>query len=362
MQYDAITFDTQTVRHNGFAFDDGALQTLKDLKDRPIHVVVSEVVRLEILKHTDNHLAALASDLHNATRKALEHKVFSGQLFEKVSRESIRELAQSSVGAYLDEIGAESIGHDGISVPDLMNRYFSGLPPFSETGKKKHEFPDAITLIALESWAEHNNYRLLAISGDGDWVNFGKNSEWIDVYPTIPVAMNIINAQAVEVKKAAIAALHALSARSNEHRSNEMHDLLANAVERETPYVECYSDVEVEADNANLRLIDFEFGDIEDAKLVRTHGSEVTLEVSAVLRVDANAPLSFSVYDSTDGDYVTIGGGEEHIEAVFPVELLVSISLDGTDFAVDDVYISSFPKSIDFGHVTFNSSNDFYGG
>jgi hypothetical protein len=51
MQYDVITFDTQTVESNSFHFDGGFLSKLKQFKDGPVRVVVSEIVVLEIFKH-----------------------------------------------------------------------------------------------------------------------------------------------------------------------------------------------------------------------------------------------------------------------------------------------------------------------
>ena len=361
MPYDAITFDTQTIINNGYAFDDGALENLKDLKDHVIRVVVSDVVRLEILKHTRNHLKSLADKLHDSTRKAIEHKVFEGPAVDAMSREAVRELAIARVGTYLDDLGCEILSHEGIPLGDVMARYFSAQPPFSQSGAKKNEFPDAVTLITLDNWAEHHNFRVLAISGDKDWTNFAEGNERIDVVETIPDALDIINVQAVEAKQAAIAALTAIGVNANPNRTEEVQELLSNALERETPYVDCNSDVEVDAENATLSLVSFEFLDVEDLKLVRSHGSEVTVEVVAVIEVDARAPLYFSVQDSIDGDYVSIGGSEEHVRTAVEANLLISMAFDGAEFTVDDVDITRFPKSIDFGYVEFNSGNDFYG-
>ena len=51
MQYEALTFDAQTVQHNGFHFDGGLLAHLKQFKSGPIKVIASAVVINEIHKH-----------------------------------------------------------------------------------------------------------------------------------------------------------------------------------------------------------------------------------------------------------------------------------------------------------------------
>lgn len=76
--------------------------------------------------------------------------------------------------------------------------YFLHQAPFKETGNKKNEFPDAIALLSLQSWAEENNKKLLAVSSDKDWIDFSIHKDHIDVIDDLAKAMDILNKQTNE--------------------------------------------------------------------------------------------------------------------------------------------------------------------
>ncbi|MFH4307413.1 PIN domain-containing protein, partial [Acinetobacter baumannii] len=70
-------------------------------------------------------------------------------------------------------------------------------PPFGKEVKKKNEFPDAITLNAIEEWAKQNNKKVLAIACDNDWKSYcekSENIEYNDDLATVLAYLNTVNA------------------------------------------------------------------------------------------------------------------------------------------------------------------------
>jgi hypothetical protein len=59
----------------------------------------------------------------------------------------------------------------------LFEFYFDQRPPFGGGRDKKHEFPDAATLLMLESHARSNGVKVIAVSADEGWKAFAKHSE-----------------------------------------------------------------------------------------------------------------------------------------------------------------------------------------
>ena len=59
-----------------------------------------------------------------------------------------------------------SIDAKSIDAEELLSLYFTKKPPFGD-GKKKAEFPDAISMLSLKSHLK-NNEKIYIISGDGD--------------------------------------------------------------------------------------------------------------------------------------------------------------------------------------------------
>jgi hypothetical protein len=53
-----------------------------------------------------------------------------------------------------------------IEAAPIFEKYFAGIPPFSDTADKKFEFPDAFVLEALGQWAEDREDFVFVVSGD----------------------------------------------------------------------------------------------------------------------------------------------------------------------------------------------------
>ncbi|UYW75312.1 hypothetical protein OFY05_09570 [Pseudocitrobacter faecalis] len=76
------------------------------------------------------------------------------------SRE-VEGLGKNRLDKFLAVTGAEVLTTgDYVSVPELLERYFSCEPPFAETGKKKTNFP-----MPLRSWLfKHGLMRMMQMS------------------------------------------------------------------------------------------------------------------------------------------------------------------------------------------------------
>ena len=60
---------------------------------------------------------------------------------------------------------------------DVLSRYFSEAPPFGESDKRKHEFPDAFALLSLEALARDERKLMLCVAPDKGWQDFASQSE-----------------------------------------------------------------------------------------------------------------------------------------------------------------------------------------
>jgi len=60
---------------------------------------------------------------------------------------------------------------------DLFVCYFEQLPPFEV--KKKSDFPDTSSLLALENYAKNQGTQGIMVSRDGGWAVFPKESDYL---------------------------------------------------------------------------------------------------------------------------------------------------------------------------------------
>ncbi|AAL45996.1 hypothetical protein EN41_11090 [Agrobacterium tumefaciens] len=103
MEYDAVTFDTQKVRTNGFNFNTGLLNELKKLRHDRFQVIVSDIIRSDILKQLSEYTQQVTIQLNTAIKKANELGIASINNQQKVDP---RHVATSQLRKYFVSLGA----------------------------------------------------------------------------------------------------------------------------------------------------------------------------------------------------------------------------------------------------------------
>ena len=80
-----------------------------------------------------------------------------------------------------------------VDVKEIFSDYFNARPPFSSTGNKKAEFPDAFILKGIIDYCKENpNETLLVISDDSDWVRTLEKHKQIVLKDSLRAAMILL--------------------------------------------------------------------------------------------------------------------------------------------------------------------------
>jgi PIN domain len=357
MPYDAIAIDTQTVERNGFHFEGGLLEQLKQFKTGPVQLVISEIAVREIFKHLVEKTRLARDALSSAQRKAIEYGIIQEETDSlEAGQIDIDAIVKARLDKFLKDIRAIVLRVDDVSLKELVRRYFGAIPPFSAAGKKKNEFPDAIALLSLEHWATANDKNLLAISGDRDWESFATNSERIDSISDLSEGLALLQ-QHVEQAEAAIQKiLVEISTGQNAELSQNLETFLADEVSGYSIDAEADSFMEVEAEQVDLSLLGYEFVEDDDQFefiVVQNRDDLIVARINVQLQVRAEASFGFSVYDSIDKDYVGMGSTSTSVEDTFEAAILVTFEREAAEmnFDISKVEIVHAPRSIDFGYV-----------
>lgn len=358
MEYDAVTFDTQTVRTNSFNFNSGLLNELKKLRHDRFQVIVSDIIRSEILKQLSEYTQQVTSQLDTAIKKANELGIASINKPQKVDS---RHVATSQLRKYFVSLGALVVLVDEISASDLMKQYFAGLPPFASKGEKKVEFPDAAALLSIEAWAKKAGFRVLAISGDGDWKRFGEVSGWIDVVPDISIALDLLKGQSDKARVVAGEVLSRIT-QNDVELFRMLEKQLETAVSRLSVSADARSYHRFETEYVGLEFVSFALQNIDGFELLDANDTvtELTIAVEAQLTVEASASFYISLYDGIDRDYVPMGTTEVAKTTDIDVQLLIKVSRDDEAVEIWDVEITKAPSEIDFGEIEPDFRNEYY--
>lgn len=98
-------------------------------------------------------------------------------------------MAKEKLKKFYKRINGRVIASSRVKTSDLMRMYFFTEATFETSNEIKHEFPDAIALLTLESWAVGNDKTTVLVSKDKGWHAFAKSSSYLHVVEELPDAL-----------------------------------------------------------------------------------------------------------------------------------------------------------------------------
>lgn len=354
-----FTLDTTEFHHAGYNFQSKILKALGQFTDTNVTLLFSEVVLNEVHAHICDGMKAKSEQLRSALRQAGKAAAITLDPVKTMLDAGIPANASARatelVDAFLAEIGAVRLPVDnGPTVRQIHDLYFGSHPPFSAKADKKSEFPDAIALLSLQHWAEKQDGFVLAVSNDGDWGRFAKESPRVIVLSALAPALNLFNKDDAFVAArlaANLAAGGALSLRASIDSALEgaveVFDLEASA-----PY---YYETEDEYASINGWEVAEPRFDV-----VGSDAEFVTLAFPLAVNATFEASFSFTVRDGIDKDYIGIGGAQASATESFDSQVLVTIARDdeSSDPEVVDLEIETPTLLVDFGYVEVDYGDD----
>lgn len=166
-----VFVDTSMYESKNFQFHQHALGRFKELcGEHILYLLINSVVEGEVRSHLiekANEAAKHVKEFKKTIRilRNLPELSHYG-IFEELQKSSVEQLLLEKFKEFIDEAVYEVIDLDVASISAIVERYFNKKPPFSN--KKKDEFPDAIILESLLSWAKIKKTKVYVLSTDGD--------------------------------------------------------------------------------------------------------------------------------------------------------------------------------------------------
>lgn len=360
MSYGAITLDTSIFDRYKCRLETGMLAELHQFKGKPTGLVLSEIVIREVGAHLKKIITDSVRQVDGALKACEGDLVVSEETIKAarkmlVPKVEIRDIVLSRVQAYLDATGGTVVGvEDHTSLQAVVVKYFAHEAPFSESGKKKNEFPDALALLSLEGWAKSQNTKILAVSMDGDWSRFAEKSEHIDVVTDLAKALELFQPDNTAFRFCGN--FHELLSRESAHPlSEQIFEMVSDEISAISPFGICDSPFMAEGEYVQLTVDEIEI--VEDDEIVPVQAQEHRLAVKArfLTSIIAESSFEFSVKDSIDKDYVSMGSSEASVEIELCVDALIELvgdfAGDPREIEVDNVQLLTDINDIDFGYL-----------
>jgi len=374
MEYDAITIDTNIFIHNGLNLETGLLGLFTQFKEGSVEFVLSEIVQKEVRKHLTQKAEAASGAFTKAIRDVSRNIILSSDDIDKIQKiqadaDACENIAVKRLDAFINATGGVLIPAEKADIKELVERYFVVAPPFEETDKKKNEFPDAISLLSLETWAKESDKKILAISADRGWVEFAKNSEWIDVQVDLEVALAQLQSHVDETAEFVSTLLADLDENKRPDLLKEITDEVSSLIAGLGLYGEANSgSYYVEVDSVELSLTNLEFVMDDgqyDFQIVRVGRNRIVASVRVLISAMAQGSFSFSAWDSVDKEYISMGDGSAEREETFEASILLDMEGDFSEkpieFDISKIELVDMIDSVDFEEVEpdWESDNDY---
>ena len=362
-QFGAITLDTSIFDKQSLRLNSGLLKQLEQFHNSSIRLIISEVVKEEILSHLTQKTKEVQDKIKKSLKEAenywcvekhhlesIEKLIFDGRETQEIVLKRFRQFVEITSLEIVES-------QDCVMISDLLQMYFEGKPPFQKTGKKKSEFPDAIALISLEMWADDNETKIIVVTSDNDWKSFCENHETLIAIGDLGDALTLFQLQnADDICK------H-LSEKYEKGELDQVKEAISDALDDLSNCdfsVEAYSYFRYEHDSIEIMVNGFEFKLLERPnvifKPVNFDNDVLVVESKLSIDVDAECSFLFSVYDSVDKDDFVIGSSTNNIQTNLDANILISFVGDlnriGGEIEVHEVEMETkTPYVINFDDI-----------
>lgn len=342
----AVTFfsiDTDVIQSHGYKFGEGALHALTFQRPTWFQVQLTDVVEREVLAHRMDSVSKAVQEMRSAISGAQRvvgqdlqaiNDAFDALDSERVARERFtREFRD-----FVTRLGGGVLPMDGHTLAhDLFVRYFEQLPPFEV--KKKSEFPDAASLLVLESYARTHGTQGIVVSKDGGWAAFAKESDHLYHVSTLDELVALFESKGEKADKVKEKLIRELS-----DPASDLAQQLEAALEKHVAGAfwnvdDIYSGfslrVEAEVNQVNYHDSDVDL-DCLGLWLVEHDPTVCTVEVSVTITVDLDIGVEFFQYDTIDHEEMGMGSEEITRRVEIGIDLFLMCHGDLLDAPVDD--------------------------
>jgi hypothetical protein len=236
------------------------------------------------------------------------------------------------------------IPSDHLTIKDVFDKYFSLKPPFSE-GDKKHEFPDAFSLQAIEEFFKSKRTQTNILSLDKDILTY--ISDFIIPHEdSAPIIDTIIRSSSEIIEGKAIRLIELEFVNSRLKLEQEVGDLIGEIIEDEMSSI--YEIDEIVVDSVEgIDIYDVELGKYSIVNLDKKSGKvKIECDVNfSFLVTFSGEDRSDSWYDKIDDKWYFLETKTYTIEDRYEITITINAS-----FNILDEYADLEVDLINFGN------------
>ncbi|WP_077607117.1 PIN domain-containing protein [Salinivibrio sp. ML290] len=340
-----VFIDTQSFVKAGLHFDGPAFKSFRKYceANELFHVstsVVDREIKSKIALSVNDAISAIQTFRRKARLlSSLDYDKVKG-LFEEIPDEDIHKKAGDVFDDFMSACSTEIVEADGVDPEELLSLYFDRKPPFGD-GKKKAEFPDAISILSLKSYLQDDE-KIYVVSDDGDLKVFCADDPNFISVESLDKLLDIYTTH-TSVRHEQVKQYFIVNEEKIKHKITEFLE------ECDVYNSSTWEDAEVDDGLTVISL-----GDIEPSVLyIDDEESQVTFDIDVEFEVTVTGPdFNNGIYDREDGRMYTFDSTSRTstISTIYTVEVFLHYEfIDGELVNAEDdgLYISGTSGGIE---------------
>lgn len=365
MEYGAIALDTSVYERGGFKFESGILQQLTQFKKSPVKFLQTEIVHKESIAHIAKNIKSSMDEIDRSLNSARRHLSTSEGDIKKAKNLLFSgfidplEVAERKVAAFYKASGAVLVeAKKHVDMNRLVEMYFSAFPPFENNKEKKAEFPDAIALLSLESWAIANRTKIVVVSTDAGWKSYCKKSNNFLCLNDLHDALSkfITHGKLKEIIKYIHEEELILK---SPYFNGQIQSKIISAIEASDPEVFARGSVNSAYEVFSLKYLDHQY--VRDSsqnlviKIVKVLENAIVLKIEAIVNYEFEVNFNFRVKDRSERANIYLEDELHVSQEDFRAEILVHLEGNFSDSIIGaeikNIEIENEIEVIDLGFV-----------
>lgn len=351
LQTKNVFIDTQCFVKSGLHFEGVAFKAFYELcTSGNLTLITTSVVEREVHSKIDDSIKEALQAVQIIQRKArILQSIEGGPLngfFSSLETDGVYESAKKAFNDFLDDCNAEFAPLSEVDIEVILNDYFDRKPPFGE-GKKKAEFPDAISLAAVEEYIQDEGAYI--VSEDEDLKKYCEIRESLHQVDTLEKFLDIYNSHGNSLSKAISLFV--------ENHQEEIKLQIENLLEGAGAYNDSsWENSEIESFKViNISDLDPSVISIEDDTCILTSDISVDFEVTA-----SGPDFTNGYWDGEDKVMIPMDSTQnvEVEEKNFLVEVEMQFSIDGDE--ITNVHYDIHIDKLGIGLAFSVEENSYY--
>lgn len=339
-----VFVDTEFFVKAGLDFSSKTLESFKEIcGDGELNHLTTTIVVREVKRKISEHIGDALNGVNAFRRKAKiltnSNDAVVKNLFAPFDQKEIENHAIQVFDNFLDESNTTIVDLSKVDGNEIVDMYFDQSPPF-QGGKKKNEFPDAFTLLAIRN-ALKGREEIYVVSEDKDLITFCEENPRFIQIESLSKLLDLYNAHDEDRSKF-------IKEYIEEHEEEIKQNIKSQIEDADAYNSSTWEDAEVD----EFTILDV--GDFEPSIIhIDDENCQIVCDLEVRYRVSVTGPdYANGRYDREDDIIYTFDNTtqEEDGKLEFTVEIDLSYEVDDGKFIIQDmdIHVQGLHNGIEF--------------